>query len=110
MANVVRIISFRDAEPFDRGSFGGFKFITAEEQLGFNAIQVEVDGQHGPTEMKKATRVYFIFDGSGEFTIDGKVHEVGDSTVIVIPPGSTYDYDGVMSMFEFNVEPNNDFT
>ncbi|HEV3245205.1 MAG TPA: hypothetical protein VG102_02525 [Candidatus Paceibacterota bacterium] len=59
--------------------------------------------------MIDTTRVYFVIDGEGIFTINDVTHKVKKNDLYIIDPSSEYEYEGKMTLFEFNVSPDNSF-
>jgi mannose-6-phosphate isomerase-like protein (cupin superfamily) len=103
-------ISRTDADHFDREGFSGDIYIPKSQEMGFNALLIEVDGRHPKKRILKGnTRAYFVVRGQGSFTLDDKTHEAKAGDLFVVETGSTYEYDGKMQLFEFNVSPDNSF-
>ena len=101
--NKSRKIPINDAFHFDREGFSGDIYVQTNEGAGYNALIVDVHGRHPKKRMLGATRNYLIIDGTGTFTIDGKQHQVKKGDLFVIPDGGEYEYEGKMTLFEFNV-------
>lgn len=59
---------------------------------GTSVIYSEVVGDHGQRVIGDHPRIYFIFEGEGEFIINGEVTIVKSKDVIIIPPFATYSY------------------
>lgn len=59
---------------------------------GRSVIYAEVTGDHGQRVIKEHARTYFIFDGEGEFTVNGEKTIAKKGDVIIIPPFATYSY------------------
>lgn len=103
-------IPFDQAVHFEREGFTGDILVPKEAALGFTALQVNVDGEHPLKEIGKGnTRSYFVVEGEGTFVLDGDPKTVSKGDLIVVPAGSQYEYQGVMTLFEFNVSPGNTF-
>lgn len=92
-----------DTEEFMRGEFGGWKYIAEMGDMGFTALVAKVNGTHPSKKMEDATRVYYVIEGRGTFTVDDIVYDAVIGDMFIIPPGSSYEYQGRMDMFEFNV-------
>ena len=88
---------------FDREGFSGDVYVNDEQNKGFNALRVSVNGKHPQKKMLDHTRVYLVISGSGTFTIDNKSQEVQIDDLYIIEPGSEYRYEGKMELFEFNI-------
>ncbi len=96
-------VRLEDIEHFDRGDYGGWKYVAEFGDLGFTALRAHVEGQH-PLKEVDAARVYFIISGEGWFHFEEKSFRAEANDLFIIPPGSSYSYEGKMEMFEFNVE------
>lgn len=106
-----KVITFNETEGFDRGDFQGQIYVPKDDQLGFNALAVFVKGRHPRKRMgENTTRTYLVVDGEGSFNLDGEAQTVGKGDLVTIPPGHEYEYQGEMTLFEFNVSPDNSFT
>lgn len=98
-----RRISIEDARHFGRDGYSGDIFVEKDSGLGFNALLVDVYGRHYRTRIKGAARNYFVVKGQGTFTIDGKKEEVTPGDLFVITDSLDYEYEGNMTLLEFNV-------
>ncbi len=96
-------ISLDQAKHLDKDGFSVDIFVKKSDGAGYNALLVDVYGRHYKTEMKGATRNYFVVEGKGSFTLDGKTHQVKKGDFYIIPDGHNYEYEGQMKLFEFNV-------
>ena len=96
-------ISLKETEAFDGGEFKGNLYVQKKDGKGFNALLVDCLTGHYKTLLKDATRVYFVFEGSGTFTINDKEMPVEQYDLFLIRSGDTYSYKGTMKLFEFNV-------
>lgn len=104
------IVPLDEAQHFDREGFSGDIFVPKEAAIGFNALQVNVNGQHPRKRMLKGTtRSYYVVEGEGSFSLNGEVRNVDKGDFVVIPPGNEYEYQGTMTLFEFNISPGNSF-
>ena len=97
------IIRLKDAFHFERDGFSGDVLVDTSQGSGYNALLLDVHGRHYRTGIKGATRNYFVVEGEGTFTLDGKVHQVEKGDLYVIPDGHDYEYGGHMKLFEFNI-------
>lgn len=104
-----RKISKEDTEQFEREGFSGSIYVNSNENAGYNALLIDVDGKHPRKRMIDTTRVYFVINGNGQFSIGDEVSEVQEGDAYIIPPGHEYSYEGKMQLFEFNVSPDNSF-
>jgi mannose-6-phosphate isomerase-like protein (cupin superfamily) len=104
-----RKIPLENTTSFDRGEFSGKVYISPEDNLGFSALVVEVDGHHPRKRMIEGKRMYWVVDGTGTFTLNDKTEEVKKGDLYIVPEGHEYEYQGKMTLFEFNVSPTNSF-
>lgn len=103
-------IPLAQAEHFEREGFTGDILVPKSAEMGFTALQVNVDGEHPLKEILRGnTRSYYVVDGEGTFALNGEIRTVAKGDLIVIPAGNQYEYQGVMTLFEFNVSPGNSF-
>lgn len=102
-------ISLEDATDFEREGFTGHVLVPSEAGAGFNALLIEVHGRHPRKRMIDTTRTYFVVEGTGRFTLGDETSEVQKGDLFVIPPGSEYEYEGNMQLFEVNISPDNSF-
>jgi mannose-6-phosphate isomerase-like protein (cupin superfamily) len=47
---------------------------------------------------KKITRIYYILEGKGYFTIDNQRYDVEPSMIVEVPPNVEYSYSGTMKL------------
>lgn len=62
---------------------------------GTSVIYSEVSGDHGQRIIGPHPRIYYIFEGEGEFTINGETTVAKPKDVIIIPPHATYTYHAI---------------
>ncbi len=55
-------------------------------------IYAEVIGDHGQRTVNGHPRIYYVFEGEGEYTINGETTSVKQGDTIIIPPYATYSY------------------
>jgi mannose-6-phosphate isomerase-like protein (cupin superfamily) len=48
---------------------------------------------------KALTRLYYIIEGKGAFTIDNQQYDVAPGLLVEVPPGVEYSYSGSMKIF-----------
>lgn len=94
--------SIQNTQHFDKEGFSGDVYVSDEEGKGFDALKVTVNGKHPKTTVEH-TRAYLVINGTGTFTIDDETHEVQPEDLYIIEQGSSYEYEGNMSLFEFNI-------
>jgi mannose-6-phosphate isomerase-like protein (cupin superfamily) len=97
-----RIIDRRDNT---KKGFVGYVYIANDEGHPHNAIWAYVMGASPPKKMTGAWRNYFVVDGKGAFTLNGNNIQVEHEDFLTIPPGNTYAFEGLMTLFEFNTPP-----
>ena len=85
-------ISAQEAFQHETEALKGWYYQLPEVDGGRSVIYAEVTGDHGQRVIGNHPRIYFIFEGEGEFTVNGEktIGKKGD--VIVIPPLATYSY------------------
>ena len=98
-----------ETEHFDTEGFSGDVYVPNEAQKGFTALRVVVHGKHPLKRMIDTTRTYFVIKGSGTFTLNGTSQEVKAGDLYIVEPGSQYEYEGEMELFEVNISPENSF-
>jgi quercetin dioxygenase-like cupin family protein len=59
---------------------------------GTSVIYSEVTGDHGQRVVGDHPRIYYIFEGEGEFIVNGESTIAKPKDVVVIPPQATYSY------------------
>lgn len=109
--NQPRVIAFDDTEGFDRGDFQGQIYVGKDEELGFSALAIFVDGRHPRKRMgETTTRTYLVVEGEGAFQFGKqRAYPVKRGDFVFIPPESDYAYLGNMLLWEMNVSPDNSF-
>ena len=98
-----RKIDIEDAQRFERDGFTGFIHMDLKEVLRFSCLTRDVNGEHPTKRMLEGTRSYYVAEGQGTFTLGDEVHHVQSGNLFVIPSGGVYSYEGVMTLFEFNI-------
>lgn len=109
MNDITGKVSLSETSVFQKDGFSGQVYIDKEKCAGFNALLVTVNGRHPMKKMIDTTRNYYVVEGSGSFTLDNKSYQVGEGDLFVIGAGHTYEYEGTMKLFEFNVSSDNSF-
>lgn len=96
-------IPLAKTKPYERIGFKAFPYIDVLQDLGFNALRIQVHDERSEVKVIGATRVYLVLEGIGSFTLNGEKHWAEEGDLFVVPGGETYKYDGKMTLFEFNV-------
>ncbi|MFA7169806.1 MAG: hypothetical protein WC178_03050 [Candidatus Paceibacterota bacterium] len=67
------------------------------DKVEFTLIEVE-EGHQTKIIEKECIFSYFIWEGSGNFEIDGSVEECSKGDLVFVPSGATFKYTGKMKM------------
>ena len=102
-------ITLSETHAFDKGGFSGQVFVQNDDNAGFNALLVTVNGRHPKKRMIDTVRNYYVIEGQGTFILDEVEHEAKAGDLFIVGPGHVYEYSGSMKLFEFNVSSNNSF-
>jgi len=92
-----------DAEHFDVGDFRGILYLDKKTNPAYNVLLIECVKRHFKMRLKDATRAYFVVKGSGAFVINDERIAVEPQDVVVVKDGDVFEYEGVMTLFEFNI-------
>jgi quercetin dioxygenase-like cupin family protein len=76
----------------DTEALKGWYYQLPEVDGGRSVIYAEVTGDHGQRIIKDKPRIYYIFEGEGEFTVNNEKTIAHPGDVIVIPSNATYSY------------------
>lgn len=76
------------------------------ERLGCGVFRVET--RHGRIRNERSDRLYLVLEGQGRFTVDGDGFDVAAGDVVLVPRGTTYDYEGGMRLFLVHAPANRD--
>jgi hypothetical protein len=83
---------------FSLEGLAGYEYQPLKDQ-DFAVHLLDVYKGHDTFMISKAlTRIYYVIEGSGLFTIDNQNYEVAAGLVIEVPPGLEYSYSGSMKM------------
>jgi len=83
---------------FDGKGLFGFVLGPLQEK-DLEIYYIESDKGHDTfTVSKRATRVYYVIDGSGYFTISDQKYDVSRGALVEIPPKVEYSYSGKMKL------------
>ena len=76
----------------------GYEFQPLKDQ-DFAIHLLDVQKGHDTFMISKAlTRIYYIVEGAGAFTIDNQKYDVVSGLVVEVPPGVEYSYSGSMKI------------
>ena len=77
----------------------GYEFQSLKHQ-DIAAHLIDVHKGHDTFIISKAlTRIYYIIEGTGVFTIDNQKYDVVPGLLVEVPPGVEYSYSGSMKIF-----------
>jgi hypothetical protein len=77
----------------------GYEFQPLKDQ-DFAVHLVDVHRGHDTFIISKAlTRIYYIIEGTGVFTIDNQKYDVAPGLLVEVPPSVEYSYSGSMKIF-----------
>jgi len=85
-------ITSKDAFFHETQALKGWYYQLPDIDDGRSVIYAEVTGDHGQRIIGKHPRIYFIFEGEGEFTVNGEKTIAKKGDVIIIPSFATYSY------------------
>ena len=85
-------IAQKDAYRHDTQAQKGWYYQFPDVEGGRSVIYSEVTGDHGQRVIGEKPRIYYIFAGEGEFTVNGETTIAVSGDVIIIPPFATYSY------------------
>jgi SAM-dependent methyltransferase/mannose-6-phosphate isomerase-like protein (cupin superfamily) len=86
---------------FDGKGLFGYTFGPLQKK-DVEVYYVVVDGGHDTFMVsKKITRIYYVIDGDGYFTIDNHKYDVSSGMVVEVPPKVEYSYSGRMKLVVF---------
>jgi SAM-dependent methyltransferase/mannose-6-phosphate isomerase-like protein (cupin superfamily) len=72
------------------------------QRKGVDVYYVVVDGGHDTFMVsRKITRVYYVLEGDGYFTIDGRKYGASAGMLVEVPPKVEYSYSGRMKLVVF---------
>jgi len=84
---------------FSLEGLAGYEYLPLKDK-DFAVHLLEVHRGHDTYMISKAlTRIYYVIEGSGAFTIDNRRYAVMPGVVVEVPPGVEYTYSGSMKMF-----------
>ena len=93
--------SLPEAPSFDGKGLFGYSFGPLQKK-DVDVYYVVVDGGHDTFMVsRKITRIYYVLEGNGYFTIDGRRHDVSAGVLVEVPPKVEYSYSGHMKLVVF---------
>jgi len=76
----------------------GYEFQPLKDE-DFAVHLLDVQRGHDTFMISKAlTRIYYIIEGAGAFTIDNQKYDVVPGLIVEVPPGVEYSYSGSMKI------------
>lgn len=90
---------FENAFKFGWDGLEGYAYNSKEDFKGASTAVFNVTKRHGRVKSLVSDRIYYVFEGEGEFTIENKKISVTKTDVIIVPKNTEYDYCGNMQLF-----------
>ncbi len=92
------ILAASSSPSFALKGMAGYEFQPLKDQ-DIAVHLLEVHKGHDTFMISKAlTRIYYIIEGSGVFTIDNQAYDVVAGLLVEVPPGVEYSYSGSMKI------------
>lgn len=92
------VLAASSSPSFALNGLAGYEFQPLKDQ-DFAVHLVEVHKGHDTFIISKVlTRIYYVIDGTGVFTIDNQKYNVTPGLIIEVPPGVEYSYSGTMKV------------
>jgi mannose-6-phosphate isomerase-like protein (cupin superfamily) len=93
------VLAASSTPSFALEGLAGYEFQPLKDQ-DFAVHFVDVRRGHDTFIISKAlTRIYYVIDGTGVFTIDSQRYDVTAGLLVEVPPGVEYSYSGSMKIF-----------
>jgi mannose-6-phosphate isomerase-like protein (cupin superfamily) len=93
------VLAASSSPSFALKGLAGYEFQPLKDQ-DFAVHLVDVHKGHDTFIISKAlTRIYYIIEGTGVFTIDDQKYDVVPGLLVEVPPGVEYSYSGSMKIF-----------
>jgi mannose-6-phosphate isomerase-like protein (cupin superfamily) len=93
------VLAASSSPSFALEGLAGYEFQPLKDR-DFAAHLVCVHKGHDTFIISKAlTRIYYIVEGTGSFTIDNQKYDVAPGLLVEVPPGVEYSYSGSMKIF-----------
>jgi mannose-6-phosphate isomerase-like protein (cupin superfamily) len=92
------VLAASSSPSFVLKGLAGYEFQPLKDQ-DFAVHLVDVHEGHDTFIISKAlTRIYYIIEGTGVFTIDNQKYDVAPGLLVEVPPGVEYSYSGSMKI------------
>lgn len=92
------VLESSSSPSFTLNGLVGYEFQPLKDQ-DFAVHLLDVHGGHDTFMISKAlTRIYYIIEGTGVFTIDNQRYDVAPGLLVEVPPGVEYSYSGAMKI------------
>jgi mannose-6-phosphate isomerase-like protein (cupin superfamily) len=92
------IVTIASSPAFALKGMKGYQFEPLEnKELDIYLLDVE-KGHDTFIISKKLTRIYYILEGAGYFTIEKRKYDVGPGMLVEVPPNVEYSYSGTMKI------------
>jgi mannose-6-phosphate isomerase-like protein (cupin superfamily) len=92
------ILAASSSPSFTLKGMTGYEFQPLKDEE-FAVHLLDVRKGHDTFMISKAlTRIYYIIEGAGAFTIDNQKHDVVPGLIVEVPPGVEYSYSGSMKI------------
>jgi mannose-6-phosphate isomerase-like protein (cupin superfamily) len=92
------VLAASSSPSFVLKGLAGYEFQPLKDQ-DFAVHLLDVHEGHDTFIISKAlTRIYYIIEGTGVFTIDNQKYDVAPGLLVEVPPGVEYSYSGSMKI------------
>jgi len=92
------VLAVSSAPSFTLTGMAGYEFRPLKDE-DFAVHLLMVHRGHDTFMISKAlTRIYYIIEGTGAFTIDNQKYDVAPGLIVEVPPGVEYSYSGSMKI------------
>src|SRR5882724_2882609 len=92
------VLAVSSAPSFTLTGMAGYEFRPLKDG-DFAVHLLMVHRGHDTFMISKAlTRIYYIIEGTGAFTIDNQKYDVAPGLIVEVPPGVEYTYSGSMKV------------
>ena len=93
------VLAASSSPSFALKGLAGYEFQPLKDQ-DIAVHLVDVHKGHDTFQISKVlTRIYYIIEGTGVFTIDDRQYDVAPGLLVEVPPGVEYSYSGSMKIF-----------